>query len=263
MNNRFESFEQAKENGIKYSLLVGRRQPMHQAHLKTIAKNMESGLIPIIVIGSSNTAIKQDSSDDGLFDPIRNPLTPEQQREQIKRVFPDKVEGKDYVITEFPDLGNNELWCRGLVEKLHGEVEIKGKHPELTGKTMFHFIGKPEDAVSLGEGGEKFEYAWEKIFDELKFPALVDTPHADVDINLSATKLRGLDMNNLSATDRALFADADYIIELANKARAENPSKDALNSAKTPVTLLDLSLQRLEREKHISTAQIISAPPAR
>ena len=251
MSNRFESFEQAKAAGIKYSLLVGRRQPMHQAHLKTIAKNMEAGLIPIIVIGSSNTAIKQDSSDDGLFDPIRNPLTPEQQREQIKRAFPDKVEGMDYVVTEFSDLGNNELWCRGLVEKLHGEVEINGKHPELSGKTMFHFIGKPEDAVTLGEGQEKFEYAWEKIFDELKFPALVDAPHADVDINLSATKLRELDLNNLSANDKALFADSDYIIELANKARENNPQKDILNNAHIPVTLLDLSMERLHKEKHI------------
>jgi NH3-dependent NAD+ synthetase/predicted amidohydrolase/nicotinamide mononucleotide adenylyltransferase len=259
MAQRFHSFAEAKEKGIEYSLLVGRRQPMHQAHFKTIRKNMDQGLVPIIVIGSSNTAIKQNGFDDELFDPIKNPLTLKQQQEQIRRVLHDKTEGKDYVIMEFKDLGNNELWCHGLVNKLHGEVEINGKNPELIGKTMFHFIGKPEDKVQLGEGPAKLEYAWEKIFDKLNFPALVDKPHPDVDITLSATHLRGLDLNHLSKRDRDLFADPDYIIKIANKARAENPSKPALDAANIPVTLLDLSLERLEQEKHISTSRIINA----
>ncbi|GEM_PF-630033 len=259
MVENFANFEQAREQGIEYSLLFGRRQPLHQEHLKTIRKNMEQGLVPIIVIGSCNEAVKENGFDDGLFSPLKNPLTLEQQKEQLRRALHDKEEGKDYVLVGYKDLGNNNLWCRNLVNKLNGEIEIDGKHPDLRDKTMHYFVGKPEDAVAqrtLEDGSVKHQYSWEETFTEMNFPALVEQPTSPT---MAASQLRVKDLRNLSDKEKSAFADPEYIVFLAKQARAANPSAEALEAANIPLTMLDLSLDRLAKEKHISTAQIISA----
>jgi NH3-dependent NAD+ synthetase len=259
--NSYHDFEQAKADGIQYMLAVGRRQPMHQGHLRTVQKIMDQGFTPIVVIGSTNNAKRQNGLDDPLFEPLANPLTAEQQREQIKRALAGKVEGKDYHLIEFPDLGDTELWNRTLVEKLKGQIEIDGKYPDLLGKTAFHFIGKPEDRRPrrLADASDKevLAYYWEETLQKLGLPVLTDVPHEEVSYDLSATQLRSLDLNKLRASDRALFADPDYIIAQANAAREANPDKEHIRDM--PVTLFDLTLQRLAQEKNISTKDILNA----
>ncbi len=259
---RYSDFEQAKADGIKYMLAVGRRQPMHQGHLKTIQRIMEQGFTPIIVIGSTNTAEKVNGLADPLFEPVSNPLTLEQQREQIRLSLPGKVEGKDYHLVPFPDLGDNEKWNQTLIGTLKGQIEIDGKYPNLLGQTAFHFIGKPEDKrprrlVSAdGKSEEVLAYFWEDTFEKLALPVLNDSLHEEVPAELSATSLRSLDINHLSDADRALFAAPDYVVEQAKAARDSNPDKALLIDI--PVTAFDLTLQRLAQEKKISTAEIIA-----
>jgi hypothetical protein len=141
----YTDIDAPKADGIKYMLSVGRRQPMHQGHLRTLARIMEHGYTPIIVIGSTNTAEKANGLADPLFEPVSNPLTLEQQREQIRLSLPGKVEGKDYHLVSFPDLGDTDKWNQTLIDTLKGQIEIDGKYPNLLGQTAFHFIGKPED----------------------------------------------------------------------------------------------------------------------
>jgi NH3-dependent NAD+ synthetase/predicted amidohydrolase len=285
MTHHFKSFAEAKAAGMKYALLVGRRQPLHQGHLHTIRKNREAGFIPLIIIGSSNTAFKTNGFCDTLFDPIRNPLTPTQQREQIRLALPDYREGVDYLMVEYPDLGHNERWCRGLVDLLQGGIAIHQRYPNLLGETFFHFIGKPEDAIKKDSlpchtraGGypvsqEKLDsrlcgndalensltFAWEEVFAALGLADFVDEPHPDIALSLSSTLLRQLDVNHLSAAEHAAFATPDFIRDLANQARADNPSHTLLDAAQIPITLLDASLMRLHLEKNLSTAQILAA----
>ncbi len=259
----YTDFETPKEHGIQYMLAVGRRQPMHQAHLRTLSRIMEQGYTPIIVIGSTNKAEKVNGLTDNLFEPVSNPLTLEDQRTQIRQALAGKQEGKDYHMVSFPDLGDNDAWNHALTDCLKGQIEIDGKYPNLLGKTAFHFIGKPEDKKPRrfvspdGESKEVLAYFWEDTFDKLGLPVLTDSLYPDLPKGLSATYLRSLDLNHLSTSDRALFAAPDFIIERANQARNANPEKDALREL--PVTLLDISLERLAKEKKISTRSIIAA----
>jgi len=246
----FESVEQAKGAGIEYAVLVGRRQPMHKGHLATILKTMDQGLIPIIIIGSSNSAFKEDGSYDKSFNPISNPLNLAQQEEQIRRSLPGKVEGLDYIIHQFKDVGDNDLWCRKLVSLLKG-INVNGQMRDVKSKSMYYFIGKEIDK----KGGR---FAWQDVFEELGFAAFIDRPHDGVSIDLSATQLRKLNPNATHSEKSSLyesFADLDYIRSIANQARAEDPHY--MNLSKLPVTLFDLTLSRLRKEKGVSTANVI------
>ena len=68
-----------KKDGIEYGISIGRRAPMHRMHVDCIHEIAEAGLKPVIFIGSTNTA------DSAYFNPVSNPLTLEQQKEQLKR----------------------------------------------------------------------------------------------------------------------------------------------------------------------------------
>ena len=49
----------------------------------------------------------------------------------------------------------------------------------------------------------------------------------------------------------------DYIVDLANAARKRNPMKAVIEEAGIPVTMLDLSLERMRMEAGISMREII------
>lgn len=260
----FDDFATPKKQGIEYILTIGRRQPMHVGHLKTIKDIIGEGYKPIIVIGSTNRGHKDNGLLDPLFEPVSNPLTLAQQREQIRLALGDKKEGLEYFITEMPDMGDNEKWCAKLSQILNGQLYIEGRYPDITDKTAFHFIGKEVDRRPrrlVGEKGvikEVLAYFWEGILDRLGIPVLQTGAHDGIDINLSATTLRKLDLNNLTVEQKALFATPDYIINLANEARLHNQL-----DASIPVTMLDLSLDRLKKERNIGVEPVIAAAKAR
>ena len=63
----------------KYGLFIGRLQPFHKGHAEIINEILLAGLIPIVVLGSSNDA----------RDKLKNPLTYAQRKELIRLVFPN------------------------------------------------------------------------------------------------------------------------------------------------------------------------------
>jgi cytidyltransferase-like protein len=71
----------------KYSLLIGRWQPLHDGHIKMIRQVLKDG--KKVVVGIRNTPID-----------TKNPYTVEQRQEMFKKVFGDEVE----TIT-LPDIG--------------------------------------------------------------------------------------------------------------------------------------------------------------
>jgi hypothetical protein len=74
---------------------------------------------------------------------------------------------------------------------------------------------------------------------------------------LSASAMREWDLNDLSEDKYNALAAPDYIIGIANNARRNNPDGALLDQAGIPVTMLDLSLERLEQEAEISTREVM------
>ncbi len=261
---KFENFEAARGGNKEYMLLVGRRQPMTIAHQRTIERVIEQGFKPIIVIGSSNGAYKEGGAIDSLFEPISNPMTVEQQKQQLQVTFPDLVVGRDYMIVEMNDLGDNPLWCETLAGKLRGLVEVEGGYPvDVFGKTAMYFIGKTKDRRNFIDknGNEVLGYWWEETFGELGIPVLVEEKLKGIDINLSATDLRNYDLENLSDEDRELFASPDYMIQLAREVRGQirqylKDKGSNFDIDSIPLTAFDLTLYRLGIEKQIMPDQI-------
>jgi NH3-dependent NAD+ synthetase len=262
----FTAPEEAKADGIEYMLMVGRRQPMHQAHLANIRRVHAQGFKPIIVIGSTNQGMQRNGLNDPLFEPLANPLTPAQQRAQIKEALPGLVEGKDYYLAEFPDLGDNLAWSEALAGLLKSKIEIDGRYPDISGKTAFHFLGREEDKrpryLLTGEGEEKtvLSYFWEGIFDRLGLPVWEEQITQEMDFSVSGTLLRSFDVDAISPEQRALFAAPEFILPEMKRARSENPDKALLDGV--PVTALDLSLERLAKEKGISTKSVVEVVQA-
>ena len=253
----FQSFEEARQAGIKYMIAMGRRQPAHVGHIATLKKIMDEGMFLIVGVGSTNTAEKANGLPEPkeTFNPISNPLTFEQQKEQIKRAFPDKVEGRDYIIVDFPDLNDNPVWCKKVVDSTKRAIEINGRYPDISKEVAWHWIGKPEDKkTKKPDGTIALEYYWDDTFRETSFPVLFDQPHEGIGLHLSARQLRPLDLNNLTEEQKAKFADWEYIRDLANKARENNPGKALLE--RLPVTMFDLTLERLAKEKKITTKDV-------
>src|SRR5262249_15158487 len=80
--------EEFSAKGIRYGVSIGRRAPMHRMHVDCLREIQEAGLKPIFFIGSTNDAKSP------LYDPIRNPLTLEQQRVQLRLAVPDLYEDR-------------------------------------------------------------------------------------------------------------------------------------------------------------------------
>lgn len=238
--NQFEyclySIEELLENKIKYVISIGKRQPMHIGHKKSLSKILAIKQVKLIyVIGSSN--VKGDS----LFDPLTNPLNIDQQIKQFQLAFPNE----DSIFLSINDVTDMSLWGEIIIADF-AKLNIK---PE---ECAIHFIGKPEDKLkeevrfTLKTGEEAILQPGEWLIEALRYWGFYFWFDGEQDINLtiSARNLRKLDLEHLSDESRKLFAVPDYIIEIAKKAREANPEKDKLKD--TPITLYDLSLQRLK-----------------
>lgn len=242
----------------KYIISIGRRQPMHIGHIMGIKRilSIENAKL-IYVIGSMNLF------GDLLFDPINNPLNLEQQIQQFKLVFP-KENPIFIALKDFPD---TLLWASTLI-KLLQDINISSD------ECVIHFIGKKEDVLQT----KKYWYVdgkeilllpnqWEiEIFKYFGFRIWMDSLQYIVkdsaDLCISARNFRGIDLYNLSQSDKRLLATPDYLKKIALKARyfntaiyrgvdterflsSERLALEEFGHIRRAITLYDLSIQRI------------------
>ncbi len=231
MNNpRFlYSQNEIEESKIKYILSIGKRQPMHIGHKKSLEKilNIKNTKI-IYVIGSVN------KGGDPLFDPFVNPLNVDQQIEQFKRVFPNKKA----IFIPIPDVEEMSQWGPIIINALK-EKNIDPK------ECAIHFIGKPEDRLKdpssffLPNGKKIILESGRWLIEALAYYdiAIQFDQEIEVDLTLSARNLRNID---LESKETSLLAAPKYLLEIASEAKDKNSQE--------PITLRDLSLQRIKIE---------------
>lgn len=226
--------------GMTYGVSLGRRAPMHRMHVDCILEIVSAGLKPVIVIGSVN------GPESPLYDPVRNPLSLEQQKEQIRRALPG-LNIDDGAILTLPDDPDDDVWMKTFVGKL--------KAAGVYGSSVVHFRSKSVDAASheavkpLGQYVEPFMREGLAVWQSYNSDPADDT--------ISGTDIRTYDLAHLTDEQRNIIAAPDYIADIARAARADNPDAKLLEKYHVPLTTLDLTLQRLRLEAGISTAEII------
>ena len=236
MQNYFYNVKELEKAGIKYILSIGKRQPMHIGHKRSLERIIALKEMKLIyVIGSSNTG------KDPLFDPVVNPLTIDQQIEQFKQVFINQ-EAIFLPILDVADMGR---WGPSIIDALN-KIDIDPK------KCAIHFIGKPEDKLmveskfSLVDGKEVRLLPGQWLIEALSYYNLAIWFDQEmlVDLSISARKFRQLDLENLTLEQQNLLAAPDYLKNIAQEARKNNPELLA-----EPITLYDLSLKRKKLEQ--------------
>lgn len=205
---------------MRYGVSIGRRQPMHRVHVDCIREIVDAGLKPIIMVGSVNNACSP------FYDPIRNPLNFEQQKEQIRIALPfvDNPE-----IVPLPDVGNLQLWCESVVALLGNRVS----------ESLIHYRAKRLDKVV---GAIEPLSASEKIFAELGLKSWRTENKNPADDTLHGNILRYLPIDDPQF--QCDLAAPEYIRELVLQARVEHP-----NAKNWDVPIMrDISLWRLWKE---------------
>lgn len=232
--------EQFARDGVRYGVTVGRRAPMHHVHVDCIQEIADAGLTPVIVVGSTNGA------DHFLFDPIRNPLTKEQQVEQMRAALPAELSSKAKFLF-LDDVGDNAKWTDNLVALL----EREGIDPA---QTVMHYRSKSTDVASPNFAVKPLSTteAYLANYGVGSWRSQNRNPAFDV---VNASDLRKLDLTRLSPEEHDIFAGLEYIIYHAQAARDANPDKALLEGI--PLTTLDLSLDRLRKETDITTAAVV------
>lgn len=90
------------------ALFIGRFQPFHKGHLKALQKLVASYFEVIVVIGSSNQNFT-----------VQNPLTISERLQLLRKVIEhEKWEKKISYLLPFPDMTDNIVWTRLLVDLL-------------------------------------------------------------------------------------------------------------------------------------------------
>ena len=229
-----------KGKGLEYGVSIGRRAPMHRIHTEALREIAEAGLKPVFFIGSTNSAESE------WFDPVRNPLTLDQQKEQLKKAVPEIYD--DARVLTLPDVGNQERWLAGFFAMFNGTP--------FKGKSVVHYRTKAADRQDKG-GAIRPLSQYMEGFAKRGLPAWESYNRDPADDDINATEIRAFDLENLSEAQKSLMSAPDYIIGLAKEARDSNPDKALLEGV--PLTVFDLSLDRLRKEAGISTAAVIDA----
>lgn len=234
-----------KASGIRYGISIGRRAPMHKVHVDCVREIAEAGLVPVILIGSANGA------ESPLFDPVRNPLTVEQQKEQVRIALPEHYREDRILVLE--DFGDDARWTDAFAALL----EKNG----LAGQSLVHYRVKATDAKQV-EAQIRPLSAYMAGFMAHGIASWESVNRDPSDDDINATELRCFDLDNLGPEQRALIAAPDYIVALAREARSNNPHRHLLENAGLPVTVFDLALERFWKEAGITTADILEAAEA-
>lgn len=233
---------QLAKAGIAYGLSIGRRAPLHKMHLDCILEIAAAGLTPVVVIGSSNAA------GDPLYDPLKNPLTVEEQLVQLKAALPPGLYEKCLVLT-LPDRLEDADWMQSLKGLLQDH--------DLAGRTVMHFRAKAADAAAPADGRARplSQYRQDLMAMGLSVWQSYNGDAADDLIN--ASDLRGLDVERIPADRQAQFAALNTYADAVRRARLQNPDGALLEAAGVPKTALDLTLTRLAREAGVATAELL------
>ncbi|TAL37829.1 MAG: ribose-phosphate diphosphokinase [Alphaproteobacteria bacterium] len=232
------------ENGFEYAIPPGRRAPMHRMHAECVLDILRSGLKPVLAIGSVN------GPESKLWNPVKNPLTVEQQKEQFRRALP----GIDYnpaMILELEDTPDDKTW----IENFHKKVKDLG----IESKSVVYFRSKSSDAATAGDANTKPLSEYTQSFVDEGMAVWQSYNANPADDNISASAIRAFDLNHLTVQQRRIIGAPDYIVSLAREARDSNPDKALLEEHNVPLTVLDLSLDRMRKEAGISTAAVIQA----
>lgn len=228
--------------GITYGISVGRRQPMHRMHVDCIREMHAAGLKPVIVIGSTN------ASTNPYFNPLENPLTEAQQRQQID-IAMRQAGIEDYTLVSLPDLGDMHDWNNSL------RYLLKANGIPLE-QCVSHFRAKMADAVATGDiqplGAGKKEalaqgfHVWESFNQNRADDAVSSRDFRLVNVEDPAVRQQ---------MDHTLATPA-YIAEEARQARQRNPDASLLQDV--PITMLDLTLDRLRKECGMRTGDLLN-----
>lgn len=227
------------KRGLEYGISIGRRAPMHRIHAEALQEIADAGLKPVMFVGSTNSADSQ------WFDPVKNPLTLDQQKEQLKHALPHLYDEAN--VLTLPDYGNQEKWLQGFFKMIEGTP--------FSGKSVVHYRAKAADRKD-NNGAIRPLSQYMEGFAKRGMPAWESYNADPADDNINATEIRSFDLRHLTKKQKALMAAPDYIIELAKEARDSNPDKKLMRDV--PLTVFDLTLDRLRKEAGISTAQVLA-----
>lgn len=183
------------QDGIRYGVSVGRRQPMHRVHLDCLKEILAHGLKLICVHGSENPPGSP------FHDPANNPLTLPQRIEQVERVLP----GEGIIHLSLADRGDVEKWSDDLVALLgdklpHCVFHYRKKHTDAMADGAIRPLSQTVDALM-----KRGLAVWES-----------ENPRAADDAVHSAY-LRTLDWQRLTPEQAALFADPEFIKTIIRK----------------------------------------------
>lgn len=229
--------------GLEFGISLGRRAPMHSMHVDCILEILESGLKPVIVIGSA------DGPESPLYDPVRNPMTVEQQKDQFRHAL-SGLEYDEALILTLEDNMDDGAWLEGFV----GMIRDAGVYEN----AVVHFRSKAADAAKANEPIKPLSQ-YTEAFVGKGFAVWQSYNNRIEDDSISATDIRGYDLENLTPEQRRVIAAPDYLIDLARTAREGNPDQALLKAHHVPLTVLDLAFDRLHREAGIATAEVIAA----
>lgn len=240
--NADDVLDQREKDNILFGVSIGRRAPMHRIHADCLREIAQAGMAPVVVIGSTNGA------DSHLYDPVRNPMTVVQQVEQLRRAVPECFDPSIVVVLE--DVGSNDQWMADLV----AELEKAGIPVE---RSAIHFRAKAADAIKSG-GEIKPLAAYMTGFADQGFTVWESFNADPQDDHVNASDIRRFDLNALTLSQRAVMCAPDYIVSLAKCARADNPDAMFLENSGVPLTVFDLTLDRLRKEAGISTREVLA-----
>jgi ribose-phosphate pyrophosphokinase len=231
-----------KDEGVVFGISLGRRAPLHTMHVDCLREIVDAGLTPVVVIGSVN------SPESALYDPVRNPLTLAQQEEQLRRLFTEK-NWPEPVIVSLPDHPDDAVWMQDLLTSLRKA----GINPE---QSVMHFRGKAADAEKLNDKIKPLgQYARSLLENGLGVWQSYNSRKED-DL-ISASAIRAADFNNLPLDLKGTIAVSDTLLEMTRKARADNPDRGVLDALGLPVTMMDLTFDRLRREAGVATKAVL------
>jgi len=165
----------------KYGIFMGRMQPFHLGHQAVINEILLDGLIPVIVLGSSNLD----------RDLTKNPLTFEQRKELIQLVYPNI----EIVFIKSWDYLNWTKWYRELFHDIYVQSSIEPKK-----EAIIYYNEKEIDRCSFTCNNKQYNNTWyTDIFkkegfatQKIKFPEyhniMIDANARDIRNNLEEHK---------------------------------------------------------------------------
>jgi ribose-phosphate pyrophosphokinase len=234
--------------GLKYGIAIGRRAPLHKMHVDCIREIAAAGLTPVIIIGSVNGV------GDPLYDPLRNPLTPDQQKTQLARALPPELYQKCRILS-LRDEPDDAVWMRNLLKLL----EDNG----MAGRAVMHFRAKAADAATADAARCRplSQYKKDLLDAGVAVWQSYNANPADDDICASDIRRYNLDFLTQGQKTAAPTAEAmrGEIFRLRERA---NPDGRLLDAARIPSTMLDYTLQRLFEEAGIRSRDIMAAAAA-